>query len=126
MAKYSETMDVQTDQQFAQMGEEYHAQAEEYINRELIIPSGYAPSEISSTVSGFLLLKSISINYAKYLYCLASMKNPDDAWSIRMPEYRRLYMESVRQFSPQLLLVSAEQDAGYRNPAGTGIRLFRV
>lgn len=124
MARYSAIQDV-TDPNFQNMGEEFHQEAADYINRELINPSGYAEGEISDTVAGFSLLKSISVNYAKYLYCMQSMKQEGDAWALRMVEFRRMFLAAQRQFHPQLLLVSSQEDAGYRKPYGSGIDLYR-
>lgn len=125
MAKYSTGEDV-TEEMFKNMGEDYHAQAEDYINSTLILPSGYAPSEITSTVAAFTVLKRISINYAKYLFCRDSSKNQDDVWAaVRMPSFEREFRDAVRNFDSQLLAHTSESDANYREPGGMNVRLHR-
>ena len=90
MARFSSRLDVKDPLIQGVSQEADHQEAQRTIEMELR-RRGIDPEEIEEE-----FLKDLSVNYACWRRCLYEVQAPDDPWSAKKDDYKRLYDQGIR------------------------------
>ena len=125
MSRYATALDVAENPHFANMGDEWHDKAEEYVDNVFVKAAGYSPDAVITTGSPPWLLKQIAIYRAMELYSQASTNDEDDFWA----NQARMAMQERRRFEKRFdrrVLVMGDTEYSDGEAGGASAERMRV